>query len=251
MKTLVLMSGLAMRANEYLPFAASLAPRRVLHFDNPCVGEGPRTSGPLSILDQARHQWSEIERAVGKQPVHLFGLSMGGMIASTMASIEPARTLSLVVAATSPNIMPTAEAVPAELETAWLGARTKDDLALAIDIAFGKTTKLENRKVRDAYFMYRATAQNLQTNSEFAQQLGAIRSFDGASVYRKCNETKIPSLVIAGEEDELFPAAHSELIGSLLGTEVQTIKKTGHMLHVEAVDLLSEKVQRFLSRVES
>ena len=239
-----------MRANEYAAVAELLKPRQVLLFDNPCVGEGPRPDGPLTILDQALHQWEQIERVVGLQPVHIFGLSMGGMIGSTMASIHPERTASLIVAATSPNVLPSAEAVPSALETEWLTLKTKEDLARAVDIAFGKTTKESNAGVRNDYFKYRATGQNLQPRADFAKQLAAVRGFDGSAVYSKCRQLGLPTLLVAGEEDELFPSAHSSLISSLLGVGVDVIAKAGHMLHVEAPRELAQLVSKFIARVE-
>ncbi len=248
MKPLVLVSGLAMRSNEYAELARDFDPRLTYMFDNPCVGHGPRPLGGLTIEDQANHQWQQIEREYGSGRVHLFGLSMGGMIASSMASMKPHQVASLTVAATSPNVIGEAEAIPAELEKAWLAARSKEELASAVDIAFGKSTKKFRPNVRDSYFHYRASGENQQAHRDFSKQLSSIRGFNGAATYEQCRQ--IPSLVIAGEEDELFPLPHSNLIGCLSDSNVEVIAKAGHMLHLEAPTELAEIVSRFISSVE-
>jgi pimeloyl-ACP methyl ester carboxylesterase len=120
---IVLVGGLAMRGSDFSPLVASLASLGVasITYDNLYVGHGPRPSY-LSIHDQALHGWQAIDSALGPESsVHLFGISMDGMIAATMATLAPTRLLTLTLGATSPN---TAEipAVPDELYVPW----TKD-----------------------------------------------------------------------------------------------------------------------------
>jgi pimeloyl-ACP methyl ester carboxylesterase len=249
MRKIAFIPGLAMTGAEYQPFASLVAEKgyETLHFDNPCVGDGPRIDGDLSIKVQAEEQWRKLDPLlVGGERLVLFGLSMGGMIASQMAKLRPDRVSHLIVAASSPNALPFAEAIPEVLAQAWLNARTKEDLIAAVDIAFGRHTRANRPDIVSRYFKYRATGENKQNREDFKKQLSAIRSFEGSVVQKSCKDLGVRSLVIAGEEDELFPKPHSVLIAELLGAHLVEIKNVGHMLHLEAPEEMASIINNFV-----
>jgi pimeloyl-ACP methyl ester carboxylesterase len=64
---------------------------------------------------------------------------MGGMIASTMASMRPERIDKLILSSTSLN-HPNLAAIPDTLYVKWTNARTPEDLWESFEIAFGNTT---------------------------------------------------------------------------------------------------------------
>ena len=108
--TLLLIGGLAMRGNEFsslIPDLRKMTELNVISFDNINVGSGPRLMSdekPLSILDQANHQWNKLNSLVdfSSEKVSIFGISMGGMIASTMACAHPKRVNKLILAISQP-----------------------------------------------------------------------------------------------------------------------------------------------------
>jgi len=241
---LLMVGGLAMCSDEFEPVASCLRHQEseIFYFDNPCVGQGPRCFEKLSIGDQAKHQWDEVDRvpALNGRKLDIFGLSMGGMIAAEMVAMFPERVGSLIVAATSPNIAPTTEAFSDELEAKFLNVKSVEQLQAAVDIAFGRTCLSKHADIRDAYFNYRASGANGQKHKDFSLQLSAIRSFKGADIYSRIRNSGIRSLVIAGEEDQLFPLKHSNKIGEILDVPVRILPNVGHMIHLEAREQLAQ-----------
>ena len=243
----VLVGGLAMRESDFSPLVASLASLGLASttYDNLYVGDGPRPSS-LSIHDQALHGWQAIDSALGPESsVHLFGISMGGMIAATMATLAPTRVLTLTLGATSPN---TAEipAVPDEVYVPWTKVATAQDLYKCVEIAFGETTIRERKEIVDGYFNYRLKKENGQSRSEFVRQLDSIRAFPGAIIYPDLKRLNLNSLLVSGDEDRLFPEAHSEYIAHYVRDHTR-LAKTGHMLHLEnpreRASILAERVE--------
>jgi pimeloyl-ACP methyl ester carboxylesterase len=235
-----------MRGSDFSPLVASLSLLAVdsITYDNLYVGQGPRPSS-LSILEQALHGWKTIDSTLGiGSQVHLFGISMGGMIAATMATLAPTRVLSLSLGATSPN---TGEipAIPDELYVLWTQVATAQDLYNSVEIAFGETTIREHKQIVDEYFNYRLKKENGQSRSEFVRQLDSIRAFSGEVIYPDLKRTNLDSMLISGDEDRLFPEVHSKYIEHHVRRRIR-LPNTGHMLHLEnpqeLASILAERV---------
>lgn len=239
--------GLAMRSNEFDDLRERLAPVSKfssMSFDNKNVGSGPRVdlkTRDLPILEQAEYQWECVEKSLGgdSQKISIFGISMGGMIAASMAYMKPERVKHLVLAATSPNL-PGLPAVPMELFAKWTKARTPEEVWKAITIAFGKSTFERAPEIPKNYFDYRVSGANGQSALEFVSQVQSIMSFEGEKVYGALADTGVDVTVLAGEEDVLFDADHVAAIKSKVPTaKIITFEKTGHMLHLENFEKLS------------
>jgi 3-oxoadipate enol-lactonase len=244
---LVLVGGLAMRGSDFSPLVATLSSLGIdaITYDNLCVGDGPRP-GSLSILDQALHGWQTIDSTVGQgASVHLFGISMGGMIAATMATLAPTRVHTLTLGATSPN---TSEipAVPDELYVPWTQVAAAQDVYNSVEIAFGATTIRERKEIVDGYFNYRLKKENGQSRSEFVRQLDSVRAFPGEVIYRDLKRLNLDAMLVSGDEDRLFPEVHSQYIAQHVRGRIR-LAKTGHMLHLEnpqeLASILSQRVR--------
>jgi len=75
---------------------------RTLAFDNRGVGLSEVPPGPYSIVTMAADAAAVLD-AAGVASAHVFGISMGGMIAQEFALQFPARTRSLILGCTSPG----------------------------------------------------------------------------------------------------------------------------------------------------
>jgi 3-oxoadipate enol-lactonase len=232
-----------MRGHELAPLAKALGARSIpcCMFDNLFVGSAPRPlDRGLSIEAQARRQWAELD-ALGLDfpQVTLFGISMGGMIAATMAALQPERVERLVLAATSANLV-NHPAVPDALYNEWTSTRTPEDLDRAVSIAFGRTTLSQRPDIKSQYFRYRLKAENGQSPKDFIAQLNSIREFPGEAVYRTLGRQATPTTLITGEEDALFPDVHARDILALLPhCQRIALAQTGHMLHLENLEGLA------------
>lgn len=250
---LLLIGGLAMRREELFPLKEALAQRgfRSDCFDNLFVGKGPRPEGvqDASIDRQAAHMWQTVNREVkdSHEPIAIFGISMGGMIAATMAALHPERVAQVFLGATSPNL-PTNPAVPEALYTDWANAKTYEAFKRASDIAFGKTALQKRPSLVQDYFEYRWAGKNEQKPKEFFYQLNAAKTFRGEAIYAALAKTEVKITAIAGEEDALFPKTHfADIIRLLPSASSVVLPETGHMLHLENLEglasVLVDKIQ--------
>jgi pimeloyl-ACP methyl ester carboxylesterase len=250
---ILFIGGLAMKADEHESLADTISTnlgRRTLYFDNINVGDGPRfeNSKELTISDQAVHQWNQVNEILGKESsISIYGISMGGMIATIMATIFPERVEKLVLAATSANLSHN-PSVPDDLFAKWTKAKHEDDIRESTRIAFGVTTLNTNTDVYEEYFQYRIKGMNKQKSKEFIQQLNSIRNFDGKSFYSRLANIQVPISVLTGSEDILFDKTHKQDIQNLIpkATFIE-FNKSGHMLHLEAFDQLNEVLVKVFS----
>jgi len=67
---------------------------RTITFDNRGAGRSDVPPGPYPIATMASDAAAVLD-ATGVESAHLYGVSMGGMIAQTIAATEPQRVLSL------------------------------------------------------------------------------------------------------------------------------------------------------------
>src|SRR4051794_5833622 len=107
--------GLGMNATGWWRTVPVLAAAgfRVVSFDNRGVGRSSRPPGPYGVASMADDAVAVLD-AAGIDRAHVYGISLGGMIAQEIALRRPERVDSMVLGATTPG---GARAVAADEET--------------------------------------------------------------------------------------------------------------------------------------
>ena len=99
----LLIMGLGYTSVMWHRIRSALAQRyRTVAFDNRGVGLSDVPPGPYSIATMASDAAAVLD-AAGVSSAHIFGVSMGGMIAQEFALQYPKRTRSLILGCTSPG----------------------------------------------------------------------------------------------------------------------------------------------------
>jgi pimeloyl-ACP methyl ester carboxylesterase len=261
---IVLIGGLGQQLHGSWPtdFAAALAARgyRVTRFDNRDVGRSTHMDfpppKPLAILrggshprqyhlgDMARDTVGLLD-ALGYRDVHLAGISMGGMIAQTVAAHYPGRVRTLT------SIMSTTGAPrigrPA-MSTWWRLATSKPprtrseamdrDVAIFRHIGSHGFAFDEERVRRRAAIGWDRDQSSAGTPRQLA---GIFRSGDRTAELRNID---VPTLVVHGDRDRMVhPSGGAATARAIRGARLETITGMGHDLPVgvwhRLVDLIT------------
>ncbi len=213
---------------------------RTVVFDNRGVGLSDVLPGPYSIATMASDAAAVLD-AAGVSRAHVFGVSMGGMIAQEFALQYPARTRSLILGCTSPG---GPSAVRAERNVS--------------DILRAKGMTLEQAREAILPFIYDAATpaekieedaslrrRQLPTVEGYTAQLQGILAWEG---YSRIGQITAPTLVIHGKSDALVPPANGELIASRIPrAKLVLLDHASHLFLTDQTQAAHKEIIEFLS----
>ena len=194
------------------------------------VQAGRDVSVPYRLEDMAADTWALLD-ALGIGEANVCGLSMGGMIAQVMTMKHPDRVRSLVCMQTTTgetDLPPaTAEAQEAFFSTPPIEREAYLDHMVGVYSAFGSHSEYMDRDLQRS--LSAAAFDRMWYPIGFSRQMAAVISAPGRR--RSLGALTIPSLVIHGDCDALFPLDHGQdLAASLANSEFMLVKGLGHGL---------------------
>ena len=211
-----------------------------LALDNRGVGRSDAPCGPYPIPLMAADAAAVLD-AAGVESAHIFGVSMGGMIAQELALQYPKRVRSLLLGCTSAG-GPTA--VRAEQEARQMlmsrGEMTTEQALEApvpfiYDSATSRERIAEDVAIRRRWFP-RPEAYNAQ--------LQGILAWES---YSRLSAIEVRTLVIHGESDRLVPPGNAQLIAERIpGAKLVMIPHASHIFATDQPDLTQDAILSFL-----
>jgi 3-oxoadipate enol-lactonase/4-carboxymuconolactone decarboxylase len=208
---------------------------RCLRYDTRGHGRSG-TSDRAVTMDDLAADLAGLLDAVGAEPAHIVGLSLGGMMAQALAASSPARVRSLTLIATAPHLPPPE---PWRERAATVRARGMAAVADAV-IARWFTTPFYTsspavvERVRDRFLAsdpkgYARCAEAIAA-MDLRPRLGAITA---------------PTLVAAGSDDPVVPPALAEdLRARIKGAGLVVLPGAAHLISVERPDALAWHIAR-------
>jgi 3-oxoadipate enol-lactonase len=243
----LLIMGLGLSAGAWWRTVPVLARRlRVISFDNRGVGRSPSHTYSYTTEAMADDAASVMD-AAGIEDAHVYGISLGGMVAQQLALRHPRRVRSLVLGATHPG-GPRAVAPESDVldflrrrpdmqheEAAWASVpynygprcRRRQGARIAEDIAH----RLAHPFPADAYRaqLYAAALHNC---------------------HGRLDRVEVPTLVVHGRHDRLIPVANAELLADQIPTaRLEILEQSGHLYPTEQPDI-DETISAFVEEVE-
>jgi poly(3-hydroxyalkanoate) depolymerase len=242
---LLLMNGIGASLEVLQPFVDALDPRRtVVRFDVPGVGGSPRPVVPYVLATFSPVVASLLDAIGHEGPVDVLGLSWGGGLAQQFAVQHRGRCRRLVLAATGPGAL----MVPAHprVIARMLTPRRHRDPEYARRIAgelYGGTMREDPER---AARVLRAASRSVPRRGYY-YQLAAGTGWSSLPFLRLIRQ---PTLIVAGNDDPIIPAANARLMARLIPDARLHLHHGGHLALVTEAEQLAPVVEGFLDAPE-
>ncbi|CAH2599142.1 3-oxoadipate enol-lactonase [Rhodovastum atsumiense] len=194
------------------------------------------TPGPTSIDILARDALAVLD-ALGVGMAHVCGISIGGMVAQSLAAQAPGRVASLI-------LVDTALALPPP-ET-W---RERAALVRAHGIA-GLVETIVARWVTPGFLDAPAThgLRRMLLRTPAEGYAAAAEALATADLTAGTTGLAVPALILVGEHDQSTPLASARALQQAIpGASLEVLPGTAHLPPAEAPDLVSSALLRFLA----
>jgi pimeloyl-ACP methyl ester carboxylesterase len=221
--------------------ALTAAGLRVVRFDNRDIGLSTHVdyaTEPYTLDDMATDTAGLLD-ALGIDRAHFVGASMGGMISQVMAIRFPDRVRSLALLITSPGpddrLSPTSDAVVAIANRPATTAAELEQRSVDVwRVLTGSRFPFEEARYRELAVMDAARGTN--PNSAHG-----IAVFTAPSRIEALATVGVPTLIVQGTEDPIFPFDHGEALAKAIpGSTFVTWEGVGHEVPAPlAPDLLA------------
>jgi len=245
---LLLIGGFTMVKESWELQVAPLAKHfRVVSFDNRGVGETTVPSEPFTIAEMAADTVGLMD-GLGIDSAHIFGVSMGGLIAQVLALDHPDRVKKVVLGCTTHGGR---HAVQPQKEVMQLLGKAADpSIPVEESVRMRLPTVLSERFIREEperlEEFVRSSVQYYPTPEGAAGQMGALSVFN---VKKRLGEIRCPVLVITGAEDRMMPPENSRLLAEgIEGAELYMVDDAGHSFFFEKPDEVNGVLIDFLSK---
>ncbi len=215
----------------------------VIAFDNRGAGRSEKPDEPYTIAQMADDAAALLEE-LGVRSAHVFGMSLGGMVAQELALRHPGLVRTLVLGATScggpHSLAPPASTIQQMVAAAAL------PLEQAIEagqrLLYSESFYAENRDWLLAHSLEHAHL--LPPPYALQRQVMAAMTFDA---YGRLDQIRVPVLVLSATDDKIVPAANQRLLAARIpGARLVEFPGAGHGLLVECADAVNQAVLGFL-----
>ncbi len=199
---------------------------QVITFDNRGSGRSDRPSGGYSMADMADDAVAVLD-AAGIERAHVYGISMGGMIAQEIAVRYPDRVMALVLGATSPG---GAAGTPPDADTIGFLQRrptmpAEEGRWASVPYVYSASTLREGGQ-RIAEDFARREQMPFHVDGYLAQ-LAAAAAHDAAS---RLGGIAAPTFVVHGLEDRMVPPENGRALAAAIpGAELRMLDDAAHL----------------------
>jgi 3-oxoadipate enol-lactonase len=212
---------------------------RTVALDNRGVGLSGVPPGPYPISTMASDAAAILD-AAGISGAHVFGVSMGGMIAQEFALQFPAKTRSLILGCTSAG---GPSAVRAERKVADIlmarGMTLEQAQEAIIPYVYDSATPRE--KIEEDLRLRRSCLPSL---AGYTAQLQGILAWEG---YSRIAQIAAPTLVIHGKSDALVPPGNGQLIAERIpGARFVLLDHASHLFLTDQTQSANKEILEFL-----
>jgi 3-oxoadipate enol-lactonase len=220
---------------------------RVISYDSRGIGQSDTPPGPYTSAQLADDIRGLLE-ALGIAKTHLIGASLGGLVVQEFAINYPGMTESIILMCTfarpSSDMQSTGRFFIDAIESRGHAQICEEMMRQAYS-----STYLENEKQRfDAAW---EKLRELDTTYNIRGFQWTAEAGLSGDTRDRIGSIKAPTLVIAGELDDLVPPSlcEEQLVRSISGSRLVVIKEAGHLFFDEKPEEVNREILAFLSSV--
>ena len=234
---IVLIMGLGWDMTDWESLLPHLDGYQVLRVDNRGAGLSEVPNRPYSIPMMAADTIAVMDE-VGIGRAHIYGASLGSMIAQEIALSYPSRVATLILGCPSPGVIAFPGAPGLATATLMRNRRTPEE-------SVRRTAKyIAHRPESREALMTRLRERGPANPIGYKRQLTAVFRWSSLSRLRKI---RVPTLIIHGTRDRLLPVSNGRLIARLIpGARIEEIQGCGHVYSFDAPGVSAELVVKFL-----
>jgi pimeloyl-ACP methyl ester carboxylesterase len=198
---------------------------RVVTFDNRDIGRSSRTAWPYVVAQMAEDAISVLD-AAGVERAHVYGMSLGGMVAQELAIRHSDRVSALVLGSTTAG-GPEAIVDPQPLTFfVRVGAMAPEEAEwAAVPYNYSLRTRRErgDRIAEDI-------ARRIEHQTDTLAYLHQVAAAATHNTVGRLGLIKAPTLVVNGEEDIVMPPLNGRLLAQgIPGAQLKTWPDAGHL----------------------
>jgi pimeloyl-ACP methyl ester carboxylesterase len=219
-------------------FCARLAagPRYVIRYDHRDTGGSTSypPGEPGYTSDDLVADAAALVAALGVRRAHVVGQSAGGALAQVLALDHPARVASLTLVATSPSGSdPDLPPMSEEARAVFAAIAEPDwsDRVAVIEYLTEQWRAVASRsRPFDADGTRALSARVVDRTANMESSMKNVYVAEGSDRWReRLGELDVPTLVVHGTEDPVFPLGHGEALArEIPGAELLTLEGGGH-----------------------
>lgn len=179
---------------------------------------------------------SDFMDEMGIEKAHIFGHSLGGAVAGSLAIKHPERVQSLALIASAGL----GEEINGEYIESFISANRRKEMKSALGLLFADQELVNRQLVNDVIKFKRLDGV------DEALRKTADNIFPGGKQadVPDLSNVEVPMLVVWGREDRILPVSHSENVPD--HARVEVLDDTGHMPQMEAAGQTNRLIGEFL-----
>lgn len=213
---------------------------RTVAFDNRGIGNSDVPPGPYPISLMASDAAAVLD-AAKVESAHVFGVSMGGMIAQEFALQYRERVRSLILGCTAAGGPAAVRAEQDAIQMLMARDKMSPEQAFEAPVPFIYDSATPRERIDEDLALRRPW---LPRPEGYTAQLQGILAWEG---YSRLPAITAPTLVIHGESDRLVPPGNGKLIADQIpGAKLVMIPHASHLFLTDQTETAHRVVLQFL-----
>jgi pimeloyl-ACP methyl ester carboxylesterase len=219
---------------------------RTIVFDNRGVGQSDKPDAPYSMQMFAEDTAGLLD-GLGVDKAHVFGISMGGMIAQEFALRYPERVKTLILGCTNCGGENAVLSKDPDVLNVLNNIESVDVQQAALAMTKVAVTPWFMQKHMD--ILLQMNQMSLQHPTPKHGMVRQMQSIQGHDTYARLPLISIPTLVVTGKEDGLVPPENSITLATRIpNADLALLSNASHLFNIELPEATAEVVKGFIRR---